>query len=408
MSGRGETNGRQDVVILSGARTPVGKILGALASQPATALGAAAVRAAIERAGIDPALVDEVLMGQVVQAGAGQAPARQAALGAGLPETVSATTINKVCGSGLKAVMMAAAAIRAGEGDIFVAGGMESMSQAPYLVTDMRGGHKFGHTELVDANIRDGLWCSFEHWMMGEAGEVVADEFEVTREQMDRFALESHQKAIRAMDAGAFEREITPVFIQGRRGETVVTQDEGPRRDTSLEALAKLRPVFRPDGRITAGNAPGLNDGAAALVLASREQAEALGLKPVARIVAQGQAAVEPRRIFTAPAKAMPVVLERAGWTLDDVDLVELNEAFAAQVIANARDMEQQGHRWDWAKVNVNGGAIALGHPVGCSGARVLVTLLHALEQRGLKRGLAALCLGGGEAASVAVEMETV
>ncbi|NLH08699.1 MAG: acetyl-CoA C-acetyltransferase [Chloroflexi bacterium] len=406
MSGRGETNGRQDVVILSGARTPIGKILGALASQPATALGAAAVRAAIERAGIDPALVDEVIMGQVVQAGAGQAPARQAALGAGLPETVSATTINKVCGSGLKAVMMAATAIRAGEGDIFVAGGMESMSQAPYLVPNMRSGHKFGHTELVDANIRDGLWCSFEHWMMGEAGEVVADEFEVTREQMDRFALESHQKAVRAMDAGAFEREITPVVIQGRQGETVVMQDEGPRRDTSLEALAKLRPAFRPDGRITAGNAPGLNDGAAALVLASRERAEALGLKPIARIVAQGQAAVEPRRIFTAPAKAMPIVLERAGWTLDDVDLIELNEAFAAQVIANARDMEQQGHRWDWSKVNVNGGAIALGHPVGCSGARVLVTLLHALEQRGLKRGLAALCLGGGEAVSVAVEME--
>ena len=406
MSGRGETNGRQDVVILSGARTPIGRILGALASQPATALGAAAVRAAIERAGIDPALVDEVIMGQVVQAGAGQAPARQAALGAGLPETVSATTINKVCGSGLKAVMMAATAIRAGEGDIFVAGGMESMSQAPYLVPNMRSGHKFGHTELVDANIRDGLWCSFEHWMMGEAGEVVADEFEVTREQMDRFALESHQKAVRAMDAGAFEREITPVVIQGRQGETVVMQDEGPRRDTSLEAMAKLRPAFRPDGRITAGNAPGLNDGAAALVLASRERAEALGLKPIARIVAQGQAAVEPRRIFTAPAKAMPIVLERAGWTLDDVDLIELNEAFAAQVIANARDMEQQGHRWDWSKVNVNGGAIALGHPVGCSGARVLVTLLHALEQRGLKRGLAALCLGGGEAVSVAVEME--
>ncbi|HOA23414.1 MAG TPA: acetyl-CoA C-acetyltransferase [Aggregatilineales bacterium] len=406
MSGRGETNGRQDVVILSGARTPIGRILGALASQPATALGAAAVRAAIERAGIDPALVDEVIMGQVVQAGAGQAPARQAALGAGLPETVSATTINKVCGSGLKAVMMAATAIRAGEGDIFVAGGMESMSQAPYLVPNMRSGHKFGHTELVDANIRDGLWCSFEHWMMGEAGEVVADEFEVTREQMDRFALESHQKAVRAMDAGAFEREITPVVIQGRQGETVVMQDEGPRRDTSLESLAKLRPAFRPDGRITAGNAPGLNDGAAALVLASRERAEALGLKPIARIVAQGQAAVEPRRIFTAPAKAMPIVLERAGWTLDDVDLIELNEAFAAQVIANARDMEQQGHRWDWSKVNVNGGAIALGHPVGCSGARVLVTLLHALEQRGLKRGLAALCLGGGEAVSVAVEME--
>ncbi|HLV44490.1 MAG TPA: acetyl-CoA C-acetyltransferase [Aggregatilineales bacterium] len=400
-----EANGRE-AVILSGARTPIGRMLGGLASHSAPGLGAVAVRAAVERAGIDTASVDEVLMGQVVQAGAGQAPARQAALGAGLPTTVSATTINKVCGSGLKAVMMAASAIRAGDGEVYVAGGMESMSQAPFLVRDMRGGHRFGHSELVDANIHDGLWCSFEHWMMGEAGEVVADEFEVTREEMDTYALESHRRALRAIEEGAFETEIVPVIVEGRRGTTTVTQDEGPRPDTSMEALARLPPVFRPDGRITAGNAPGLNDGAAAVVVTSRERAADLGLKPLARIVAYGQAAVEPLRIFTAPARAMPVALERAGWTLDDVDLIELNEAFAAQVLANGRDMTAQGHNWDWAKVNVNGGAVALGHPVGCSGARVLVTLIHALQARGLRRGLAALCLGGGEAVAMAVEMD--
>lgn len=407
VGGDGRHNGQRDVVIVSGARTPIGKLMGSLASLSATDLGAAAIRAAVERASLDPALVDEVLMGQVVQAGAGQAPARQAAIQGGMPVTVSATTVNKVCGSGLKTVMMAATAIRAGDGDVFVAGGMESMSQAPFLVMDMRGGHRYGSTELIDANIRDGLWCSFEHWMMGEAGEAVAEEFEVTREQMDRYAFESHQKALRAMVDGSFEAEITPVVVnEGRRGEAVISRDEAPRPDTSLDALAALRPVFREGGRITAGNAPGLNDGAAALVVMSRERAEALGLTPLARIVAQGQAAVEPIRIFTAPARAMPTVLERAGWTLDDVDLVELNEAFAAQVLANGRDMEQQGFNWDWDKVNVNGGAVALGHPVGCSGARVLVTLLHALRARGLKRGLAALCLGGGEAVAMAVEME--
>lgn len=406
MRGNDRHNSQRDAVIVSGARTPIGKMMGVLASLSATDLGAAAIRAAVERASLDPALVDEVLMGQVVQAGAGQAPARQAAIHGGVPTTVGATTINKVCGSGLKTVMLASTAIRAGDGDVFVAGGMESMSQAPFLVPDMRGGHRFGNTEMIDANIHDGLWCAFEHWMMGEAGEFIAEEFEVTREQMDQFALESHQKALRAMDDGSFEAEITPVVVKGRRGETVISRDEAPRPDTSLEALAALPPVFREGGRITAGNAPGLNDGAAALVVTSRERAEALGLTPLARIVAQAQAAVEPLRIFTAPAQAMPRALQRAGWALDDVDLIELNEAFAAQVLANGRDMQQQDFDWDWDKVNVNGGAVALGHPVGCSGARVLVTLLHALRARELRRGLAALCLGGGEAVAMAIELE--
>lgn len=400
------SDARREAVILSGARTPIGKLTGALASISATELGAIAVRAAVERAGIDPASVNEVFMGQVVQAGAGQAPARQAAVRAGLPDTVGATTINKVCGSGLKAVMLAASAIRAGDGEVYVAGGMESMSQAPYLAPKMRAGSRYGHVELLDANITDGLWCSFQNWMMGEAGELIADEFEVTREHMDRFALESHRKAIAAIDSGAFKEEIVPVEIRDRKGVTVVDTDEGPRRDTSLEALAALRPAFRPEGKITAGNAPGLNDGAAALVVVSRAKAEEMGLKPLARIISYAQAAVEPKWLFAAPAKAMPLALERAGWSLDDVDLIELNEAFAAQALANGRDMQQQGHPWDWSKVNVNGGAVALGHPIGCSGARVLVTLIHALKARGLRRGLAALCLGGGEAVAMTVEME--
>jgi acetyl-CoA C-acetyltransferase len=398
---------RPEAVILSGVRTPIGRLQGTLAPLSATQLGVIAIREAVTRAGIDPATVDEVLMGQVVQAGAGQAPARQAAIHAGLPETTGATTINKVCGSGLKAVMLATTTIHAGEGDVYVTGGMESMSQAPHLITGMRSGTKFGHSQLIDANIQDGLWCSFEGWMMGEAGEHVAEAFGVTREQMDQYALESHHKAIAAADEGRFTEEIVPVTIEGRRGaQIIIERDEAPRRDTSLEALAALPPAFRPDGRITAGNAPGLNDGAAALVVTSRRAAESQGLQPLARIVAQAQAAVAPREIFTAPARAMPVALDRAGWSLDDVDLIELNEAFAAQVLANGRDMQAQGYAWDWSKVNVNGGAVALGHPIGASGARVLVTLLHALRQRGLRRGLAALCLGGGEAVALAIELE--
>jgi acetyl-CoA C-acetyltransferase len=381
--------------------------MGNLASLSAPALGAIVVREAVQRAGIDPVRIDEVLMGQVVQAGSGQAPARQAAIHAGLPPTVGATTVNKICGSGLKAVMLAAGAIRAGDGDLFVAGGMESMSQAPYLLDKLRAGSRYGHVEAHDANITDGLWCSFQNWMMGEAGELIADEFGVTREQMDHYALESHQKAIAAIDAGRLRDEIVPVQIKDRKSTTLIEIDEPPRRDTSLEALAALRPAFKPDGRVTAGNSPGLNDGAAAVVVASRDYAEETGARPLARIVSYAQAAVEPKWLFTAPARAMPLALQKAGWSLDDVDLIELNEAFAVQALANGRDMEQQGHHWDWAKVNVNGGAVALGHPIGCSGARVLVTLIYALRAHGLRRGLAALCLGGGEAVAMTVEIES-
>lgn len=395
-----------DLVILGAVRTPIGKLMGGLSTVRAPDLGAVVVREVVARSGIDPAEVNEVLMGQVVQAGSGQAPARQAAVNGGVPPQVGATTVNKICGSGLKAVMIASNAIRAGDGDLYIAGGMESMSQAPFLAKKVRSGQKFGHTELLDANITDGLWCTFEDWMMGEAGEFIAGKFNVTREEMDDYALKSHQKAITAIDEGRFKDEIIPVEISTRRGTVVFDTDEAPRRDTSTEQLAKLPPAFRKDGLITAGNAPGLNDGAAAVVVTTRARAEEMGAKPMARIVSYGQAAVEPKWLFTAPAIAMPIVLERAGWSLDDVELLELNEAFAAQVLSNGRDMAQQGHSWDWERVNVNGGAIALGHPIGCSGARVLVTLLYALKNRGLARGMAVLCLGGGEAVGMTVEME--
>jgi acetyl-CoA C-acetyltransferase len=397
---------RREPVIVSAARTPIGKLSGALAAVPATQLGATAVRAAIERAGIDGEVVEEVIMGMVVQAGAGQAPARQAALRGGLPDTVGAVTVNKVCGSGLKAVMLAAQAIRAGDGDVYVAGGMESMSNAPYLLPNARKGYRFGNETLVDALVSDGLWCSFEKHMMGSAAEFIADKFEVTREEMDAFALGSHQKAVAATDAGKFNAEIAPVEIADKKGAKVVATDECPRRDTSIEALAKLPPVFRPDGRVTAGNAPGLNDGAAALVLMSREKAEELGVKPLARIVGYTHAAVEPLWLFYAPVKAMQRLLERTGMAMDDIDLIEINEAFASQVLADARGVEQAGHEWDWDKVNVHGGAIALGHPVGSSGARALTTLLYALQDRDKERGLVTLCLGGGEAVATIVEME--
>lgn len=400
------SNGHQDAVILSGVRTPTGKFLGALSSLSATDLGGIAVRESVQRAGIAPETVQEVILGNVVSAGVGQAPARQAALRGGLPATVGALTINKVCGSGLKAVMLASSAIRAGDGDLFVAGGMESMSQAPHLVRGIREGTKYGNMELLDANIVDGLYCAVECWMMGDAADFIATEFEVTRQQMDEFALTSHQKAVAAIDAGRFKNEIVPVEVRQRKDTITVDTDEPPRRDTSLEALAKLPPAFAKDGAVTAGNAPSLNDGAAALVIASRAYAEQNGRQPMARIVAYGHAAVDPRWIFSAPARAIPLVLEKAGWSLEDVDLFEVNEAFAAQVLANGRDLEQQGFAWDWSKANVNGGAIALGHPLGASGARVLVTLLYALQDRGLKRGMAALCLGGGEAVAMAVEIE--
>ena len=397
----------RDPVIVSAARTPVGKFTGALASLPATRLGALAVREAVQRAGIDAEQIDEVLLGQVVTAGAGQAPARQAAMLAGLPDSVGAVTLNKVCGSGLEAVMLAASQIKAGDGDLYVAGGMESMSNAPYLLPEERSGHKYGHTQVLDALQLDGLWCALEDQSMGIAAEFIADQFEVTRAEMDEFAYHSHRKAIAAIDAGKFKNEIAPVEIKDAKGRvTVVDTDEGPRRETSLEALAKLKPAFKNDGRVTAGNAPGMNDGAAALVVMSRSTADRLGVKPLARIVGYTHAAVPAKWLFIAPARAIPRLLDTIRWTLDDVDLIEINEAFAAQVIADARGVEQAGQHWDWDKVNVNGGAIALGHPIGCSGARVLTTLIYALRDRGLRRGLATLCLGGGEAVAMAIETE--
>ncbi len=391
-------------VILSAVRTPMGRFRGALSPLRAPQLGAVAIRAAVARAGIpDPADIEEVIMGQVVTAGEGQNPARQASIFAGLPPTLGAFTVNKVCGSGLKAVMLAAQAIKAGDAQVMVAGGMESMSRPPFLVYGRMGELRFGSTKLVDALQYDGLWCPFEDWAMGDAAEFIAEQFGITREEMDRFAYESHMKAIKAMDEGKFDAEIVPVEVPGRKGQvTVVDKDETPRRDTSLEKLAKLRPAFRKDGKVTAGNAPSLNDGASAVVVASEAYAARIGAQPLARIVGYTYAAVEPKWIFDAPAKAMPKLLDKVGWTLDDVDLIELNEAFAAQVLANGKALAPLG--WDWSKVNVHGGAIALGHPIGASGARVLTTLVHALRTYGLRRGIAALCLGGGEAVAMAVE----
>ncbi|MFN8383146.1 MAG: acetyl-CoA C-acetyltransferase [Anaerolineales bacterium] len=394
-----------EAVILSAARTPIGKFQGALSGINATNLGAIAVKAAVERAGIDPKEIEEVLMGNVVQAGNGQAPARQAAIFAGIPATVSATAINKVCGSGLKAAMMSAQAIRAGDAELFVAGGMESMSRAPYLVSGRMGELKFGNQQMTDALLNDGLWDPFENWGMGMAAEFIADEYEVTRAAMDEFALRSHLKAVEAQEAGRFKLEIVPVQIPGRKGEvTVFDKDEGPRKDSTLEGLAKLKPAFKSDGKVTAGNASSMNDGAAAVVISSRAYAEKNNLNPIASITGYAQAALEPKYLFAARAYAIPKLLKKIGWTLKDVDLIEVNEAFAAQVLADGYALADQG--WDWDKVNVNGGAIALGHPLGASGARVLTTLIYALKNRGLKRGIASLCLGGGEAVAMAVEVE--
>ncbi|MFZ5885395.1 MAG: thiolase family protein [Chloroflexota bacterium] len=393
-----------EAVILSAVRTPIGKFQGVLSGIPAPQLGAIAVKAAVERAGINPAEIEEVIMGNVVSAGLGQAPARQAGIHGGVPATVGASTINKVCGSGLKAAMLSAQAIRAGDADLFVAGGFESMSRAPYLVSGRSGELKFGNQTLTDALLNDGLWDPFENWGMGMAAEFIADEYEVTREAMDEYALRSHERAVEAQEKGWFNAEIVPVQIAGRKGVVEVTQDEGPRKDTTLEALSKLKPAFKADGKVSPGNSSQMSDGAAAVVIASRAYAEKHGLKPLARIVGYAQAAVEPKYLFAAPAYAMPKLLKKIGWTFADVDLIELNEAFAAQVLADGYALANDG--WDWNKVNVNGGAIAIGHPLGASGTRVLVTLIHALKNRGLKRGIAALCLGGGEAVAMAVEVE--
>jgi acetyl-CoA C-acetyltransferase len=394
-----------EAVILSAVRTPSGKFQGSLSGFTAPKLGAIVIKAAVERAGLkNPADIDEAFMGNVVSAGLGQAPARQAVIHAGLPSSVGATGISKVCGSGLKAAMLAAQAIKAGDGQLFVAGGFESMSRAPYLVNGRSGELRFGHMQLTDALLNDGLWCSLANWGMGDAAEFIAAEYKVTREAMDKFAFESHQKAVAAMDSGRFKAEITPVEIPGKKGVTIFDTDEAPRRDTTLDGLAGLKPAFQKDGKVTAGNAPGLNDGAAATVIASRAYADAHGLKPLARIVGYAQFADEPKYLFRAPAFAIPRLLEKIGWTLADVDLIELNEAFAAQVLANGYALADQG--WNWNKVNVNGGAIALGHPIGASGTRLLATLIYALKDRGLKRGIASLCLGGAEAVAMAVEVE--
>ncbi len=399
------------VYIVSAARTPIGKFGGSLAAVPAVELGAVAIRAAVERAGLAlDAPFDEVLMGQVLQGGAGQAPARQALLRAGLSTSTPATTINRVCGSGLKAIMLAAAGIRAGDGDLYVAGGMESMNLAPYMLRKARFGYRLGAGSLDDSAVADGLWCAVDDCHMGTHAERVAIKAGVSREDQDRFALESHQRAVAAQDAGRFDAEMAPVTIRDAKGrETVVTLDEGPRRDSSVEALARLAPVFdlptgddRGDaqvGTVTAGNAPGITDGGAAVVVASERAVERHGLTPMARIVGYAQAEVEPKWLFLAPVKGVRELERRTGLAPADYDLVEINEAFAAQVLADGRELGL-----DWAKVNVNGGAIALGHPIGASGARIMATLVHELARRGGRYGLATLCLGGGGSVAMAVE----
>ena len=391
-------------VIVSAARTAIGGFGGTLSNIPAPELGAVAIRAAVERARVDPGTIDEVFMGSVVPAGLGQAPARQAAIKAGIPAHVGAVTLNKVCGSGLKTAMLAAGLVKAGDGDVYVAGGMENMNMAPYLLQQGRTGYRLGHGELLDACVHDGLWCAFEDQHMGLAAEWIAEAYGVGRAEQDQFALQSHQKAIAAIDAGRFKDEIVPLEVPQRKGEPITFDvDEGPRRDSSIEKLARLRPVFKQGGCVTAGNASAITDGAAAVVIMSQAKAAELDIQPLARITGYAYGAVEPLKIFTAPAFALRNLLAKTGRTLNDYDLFELNEAFAAQCLGDGKILADEG--WDWDKVNVNGGAIALGHPIGCSGTRVLVTLLHALRQRSLKTGIASLCLGGGEAVAMSVEM---
>ena len=389
-----------DSVILSAVRLPTGRFLGALKEFTAPQLGAMVVREAVRRAGIDPGVVDECIMGNVVSAGLGQAPARQAALRGGLSDNVSALTINKVCGSGLKAVMLASQAIATGDAAVVVAGGMESMSNAPYLLARAREGLRMGHGEVLDSMINDGLWCSFENWHMGNAGEVVASECGISREAQDAYALESHRKAAAATDAGRFDAEILPVSIPQKKGAPIIVRhDESIRRDTTLEALGKLAPAFSKDGTVTAGNAPPVNDGAAALLVTSMTRAQELGAAPMARIVAQASSGLDPKHVLMTPVEAIRRVLAKTGWKMSDVDLFEINEAFSVQLIAVLRQLGV-----DPARVNVNGGAVALGHPIGASGARILTTLLYALIERQQRRGIAALCLGGGNGVAVAVE----
>ncbi|MCA1574562.1 MAG: acetyl-CoA C-acetyltransferase [Acidobacteria bacterium] len=390
----------REAVIIAAVRTPVGKFQGSLKALSATDLGAIVVRESVKRAGVEPAEVDEVIMGCVIQAGLGQNPARQAALRAGLLPAVSAVTINKVCGSGLKSVMMAAQGIRLGDTDLVVAGGMESMSNAPYLLPNAREGYRLGNGVLVDAMINDGLWCSFDNQHMGCTGEVVAEGFTVSRAEQDAYALKSHQKAAAAIKAGKFKDEIVPVEIPQKKGPPrIFDRDETVREDTSLEALGGLKPAFREGGTVTAGNAPGVNDGASALVVTSLERARSLGIEPMARIVAQATSGIEPELVMMAPVEAMRRVLKKAGWTFADTDLIELNEAFAVQAVAIIKELDLDPER-----VNVNGGAVALGHAIGQSGSRLLSTMLYEMKRRDAHRGVVALCLGGGNAVALAVE----
>src|ERR671939_1900387 len=389
-----------EAVIVSAARTPVGKFLGSLKGFSAPQLGALVVRESVKRAGVEPAEVDEVIMGCVIQAGLGQNPARQAALKGGIPFGVSAVTINKVCGSGLKSVMMAAQGIQLGDADVVVAGGMESMSNAPYLLKGAREGLRMGDGQLVDSMVHDGLWCAFENYHMGNTGEVVAERYNVTREEQDEYALNSHRKAAAAIRAGKFREEILPVELPQKKGAPLVFDtDETVREDTSMEALGKLRPAFKEGGSVTAGNAPGVNDGASALVVTSLERARAMKVEPMARIAAQATSGIEPELVMMAPVEAIRKVLKKAGWSLQEVDLIELNEAFAVQAVAIIREL-----KLDPKRVNVNGGAVALGHAIGQSGSRLLTTILHEMKRRDVHRGLVALCLGGGNAVALAVE----
>jgi acetyl-CoA C-acetyltransferase len=389
-----------DAVIVSAVRTATGKFLGALKPFTAPQLGAIVIREAVARAGIDPAVVEECIMGNVVSAGLGQAPARQAALRGGLGNEVAALTINKVCGSGLKAVMLAAQGIAVGDTDVVVAGGMESMSNCPYLLSGAREGLRLGHSQAVDSMINDGLWCTFEDWHMGNSGEVVAVDYGITRSAQDAFAMSSHRKAAEATAAGRFRAEIVPIDLPQKKGDPIAfDRDESIRADTSMDALAGLKPAFKADGTVTAGNAPPVNDGAAAVVVMSDRRARELSVTPMARIVGQATSGLAPKYVLMTPVEAIKRVVKKVGWSLDDVDLFEINEAFSVQLIAVLRELGIPADR-----VNVNGGAVALGHPIGASGARILTTLLHALQQRNLKRGIAALCLGGGNGVALAVE----
>jgi len=387
-------------VILGACRTPIGKYLGGLSPLPGPRLGALVIREAMRRAGVPDDQVDEVIMGNVLQGGEGQAPARQAAIHAGLPGLIPAMTINKVCGSGLKAVMLAAQAIKAGDAQLVVAGGFESMSNAPHYVYGMRGGIKAGNSELVDGMIRDGLWDSFSNTHMGNLAEYTAKKAGISREEQDEFALKSHQKAVKAMESCFFKAETVPVEISGTKGVTVVDKDESPRKDTTREALAALKPSFEKDGTVTPGNSPGLNDGASALVVASLEYAKTHGVKAIAKITGYAGGGGEPKDLFFAPIVAVQNLMKKTGARIQDFDLIEANEAFAVQALADGKALG-----WDWSRVNVHGGAIALGHPIGASGARVLTTLLYALKQYGKRTGLATLCLGGGNAVALSVEM---